>query len=804
MTAVPGAPGSAKPAAHRALGQALAQAHALLSEAAAPVATPDDPRVVAWALKELCLAAWIGNPPRAARAAEALEALSQAGVPPQQARTVQSLSEWTAGIACLTRGQMAEAVQALDRAADGLRACGLPDAAAQTQVSKIMALSMLGALEQATACALSAQRELLSLGNRGAAARVSQNLGNLQMLRDDYPAAARHFREAAVLFARMQDHAHSVLADIGAAAAMASQGDFDEALRVYARARMRAEHRGLTLPLAQVDESVALLDLARGRYRPALAGFESARRRYESLGVPQYLAIAEKQLGDAYLELRLLPEALALQDAAVRQFEQLGLPLEQAWALAQRGRAQALLGQPAAADSFAQAARLFEMQGHAVGASAVALARAELALDAGQLPAALACAQQAVDGFAAAGQAEGMARGEVVLAQAWLRSGRIQDAADRFEATLARSFELQQRAVQVRCQTGLGQTALAQGRAAQSRACFEAAIEGFEEQRRALPGDDLRGAFLTEHLQPYTELLRMALAGGAGAEVLWHLDRFRARTLDDRLAEREADDLPPDPDAEPLRERLNWLYRRAQRLQEDQADSPWLTDELRRTEQALLERSRRRRLTAAEAPAQADAKAADESVHAQHVPLLEGALRTALQPGDALVEYGALDEELFACVVRPEGTQLIRGLASWPEVLQTLRSTLFQLETLRHGAAPVRQHLDRLQARAQARLSQLYGQVWAPLAELLAPCRRVMVVPHAQLGALPFAALHDGHGALGQRHQLAVAPSARAALRGLARRPAPSIAFMMVCKHSWLLLKLGAKPPSSPTVVGIP
>jgi CHAT domain-containing protein len=233
---------------------------------------------------------------------------------------------------------------------------------------------------------------------------------------------------------------------------------------------------------------------------------------------------------------------------------------------------------------------------------------------------------------------------------------------------------------------------------------------------------------------------------------------------------------------------LNWLYHRIQRLQEEDAESPRLSEEVRRTEHALLERGRRQRLSAAggTGPAPDGGSPGQGGSPDGDVAALRSALQAALQPGDALVEFGALDDELFACVVRADGTQLRRRLASWTEVLQTLRSTLFQLETLRHGAAPVSQHLERLQARAQARLMQLHAKVWAPLSDLLATCRRVMVVPHAQLGALPFAALHDGELALGQRHQLAIAPSARAALRGLARQPAPALQVLVLAESSRL------------------
>ena len=735
---------------------ALAQARRLLEPGAPPPAGGEESRALAWALKDLCYEAWSTEPPRAARAAEVLRGLADAGVPPGQAGEIEALADWTAGIAQVTRGRMGAAVRCFDRAAAAFRSAGLADPAAQTQVPKIMALSMLGQHAQAAECAEATQRELLALGNLRAASRVSLNLGGLLLRRDAYAQAARHYREAAVLFARVGDREHSVIADIGLADALTSMGDFDEALRIYARARMRAG--SFETLLAVVDESVALVDLARGRYREALAGFESARRRYEALAMPQYLAIAEKQLADAYLELRLLPEALNLFDTAMAKFRALDLPDEQAWALAQRGRTQALLGRSdAAGESFAAAAALFATQRNAVGEAAVVLARAELALAGGDAAAALAWADQAAQGFGSAGQADGHARAEVVRAQALLGTGLVAQASAAFDATLVRARELQQLSVQVRCFTGQGLAMQAAGDPAAARSAFDAAIELFEDQRRALPGDEMRSAFLTDHLRPYQERLRMAIAAGAGDEVLLQLDRFRARALGERLDEGASPGLSDD--APELRDRLNWLYRRVQRLQDEAGASAALRDEMLRTERELLERARRRRLAA---PAPVIGVDSGFSL---------GALQRALQHGDALVEYGVQDDELFACVVTRQGVALRRRLARWPEVVDAVRSARFQIETLRHGAAPVRQHLATLTLRSRARLAALHTLIWAPLAGVLAGCRRVLVVPHAQLGALPFAALTDGELDLGQRCELALAPSARIALRGLLRQP---------------------------------
>ena len=700
-------------------------------------------RTRAWALKDRCYATWSSDAATAAAAAGELATLAAATPDPE----VRALAAWTAGIVHLTQGRMADAVRAFDDAQAGLDAAGRVDRAPETQVPKIMALSMLGRLDEAAACAASAARALRASGNLAAAGRVSLNLGSLQMRRDAYAEAVPHYREAAVLFARTGDREQSVNADVGLADALAAMGDFDEARRIFARARMRAQTHGLGLPLACADESLALLDLAQGRYREALAGLESARRRYEQLEMRQYLAVAEKLLADAYLELNLLPEALALLERAVLAFERQECRPEQAWALLQQGRARVGLGRAGeAAASFAAAAALFDGQHNAVGAATVALAQAELALAVGDAGAAQAHAWAAASAFDGAQRPDGAARADALAAQALLAEGRHAEAATTFAAALQRARAQQQPAVQVRCLVGRGQLAQAAGDRGAAARHFDAAIELADDLRRALPGDELRAAFLTDHLRPYQERLRLALQDGDPAEVLQRLEQFRARALDERLAE------PPDPEGR--RQRLAWLYRRVRRLQEEAEGSDVLNDELRRTEHELLEAVRRQRL----------ADAGPQSASAAFAPR---ALQQALGPDDALVEFGKLDDEIFAVVVRRQGLELLRAVASRAVVLDALRGFRFQVDALRHGTAPVAQHLPVLTRRAELRLAALRTLLWQPLQAALGDARRVLVVPQGALGAVPFGAFEDG------TREVALAPSARVALRGLVQAPAP-------------------------------
>ena len=764
---------------------ALALARQLLDDGLALPVLPAAGRLaLGWALKAQCYAAWSSQPQQAGRAAALLRQLrDQPAVPPLDAdlaTALAALADWTDAIARITEGRMDLAVQRLDEAAAGFVRLGLRGPAAQTQVPKVMALTLLGQHGRAAACGEHTQREFMQLGDRRSAAKVSLNLGSLQLRRDAYRLAIGHYRDAAVLFARAGDVEHSVMADIGLGDALAAVGDLDEARRIHARARMRATTHALPVLAALADESLALLDLARGRWADALQGLERARRSYEQLAMPQHLAIAEKQLGDAYLELRLLPEALALLDGALARMQALDMPDDLAWALAQHGRALALLGRPGEARaSLQRAAGQFAARDNRVGGAAVALVQSGLALAGGDAAQALALADVAAVAYREEGQAEGQVRAEAAAAEALLLAGDAPAAQARLLHTLARADALQLGLVQVQCHTGLGLLARAAGQPAQAAAAFDRAITLFDEQRRALPCDELRSAFLADHLRPYLGLLRLALdaadAAADGTEVLRCLDRFRARALGERLLQGAA---PVSDDAtQALRTRLNWLYRRQRKLEDEGEPSAALADELRQTERALLERNRRGRLLDSGATAAVDA-AADAATDALAAPapdavadggdaLCIASLQAGLGPADALVEYGVLDDELFACVVTRGQVRLQRRLAHWPAVRDAVQALRFQIDALRHGVAPLAAHLPQLQRRAEAHLRRLHGWVWAPLDDALAGCGRVLVVPHEQLGALPFTALHDGVAPLGERLELAVAASARIALRSL-------------------------------------
>ena len=763
----------------------------LIASKSSPPAALDDAKrlALAWALKDAAIAAWSSAPSDVVIAAEALAALRGAttvGTTSASDAEVQAIAAWVTGIADLTRGKMTDAITRLDDATHRFGALGQPAHAAHAQVPKIMALSVLGQHRQAAALGLATQRELISLVDLHAAAKVSLNLGHLYCRLNDYVEALRHFRQAESLFDSVGDRKYSISCQLGAAEAHSSIGNFEAALSLYEKAAQRAEEHELSALSAIAVEAVALVHLARGQYRDALNGFEDCRKRYESLGMSQSAAMAEKQLADTYFDLRLLPEALTLYDQSLGRCEALEMPVEEAWTHVQRGRTLAEMNRPSEeiSDSLLRAAALFLKQEIPAGQATVLLARAELALGNFNYEATAKLAHDAAAIFAIANLPTGRAQAAVISAQALLFSGKIAAATKLFSTTLANARELQLLTIQVRCLVGLGLTAERNGDTEAASSAFESAIELFEEQRRALPGDDIRRAFLIDQLRPYEEVLRIALdafdraaSNDAAARVLGQLERFRARVLGERLGEpkQRIAELQKDNPENNLRARLNWLYRRRQKLMDDGDDTQSLSVEARRVEHDLLELARRRRLTG-----NADALSTDPGAFDP------AALQMALGHGEVLIEYGVIDDELFACVVTRDRVALQRRMAHWPDVVEAIRTARFQIETLRYGAGAVDRHLELLTRRTKAAMRRVHDLVWAPIQPLLTGYSKALIVAHDHLGSLQFAALYDGERYLAQTMNLAMAPSARVALYGMAHQPVAATCALVLGESSRL------------------
>src|SRR5579859_799628 len=118
------------------------------------------------------------DPKRASGTARALTALATALDDPE----VAALADWTCGMAALQLDGHAEhALASLERAAERFRAVGQEASAAETQVSKVFALAMLGRYDEAVYCGREARTFFLKRGDLLAAGKIEQNLGNIYL-----------------------------------------------------------------------------------------------------------------------------------------------------------------------------------------------------------------------------------------------------------------------------------------------------------------------------------------------------------------------------------------------------------------------------------------------------------------------------------------------------------------------------------------------------------------------------------------------------------------------------------------------
>ncbi|HEX8721024.1 MAG TPA: CHAT domain-containing protein [Pyrinomonadaceae bacterium] len=719
---------------------------------------------LAHALKDVCLQAWSGDPPRAVAAAAALEALAEAG----DSEEAAALRDWGRGIAALTGGKMEEAIRHLDESEARFQRLCQPHTAGSTRVSKLIALAMLGRYEEAIETGLRARDVFLEHGDLPAAGRVEHNIGNLCVRRDRYEEGERYLRLARERFLPTGDLKQLAIIENSLAYLYTFRQDFGSAERLYRQALGHAEEAGLgaTQPTIQasIEASMGNLALFRGRYREALELLERSRRHFDAMGMPHESAIAEMELADTYLELNLAAEARAIYRRVIQTFAESGMRAEQARALAQAGRAAVIDGDAEGAhDLLARARALYAAEANMVGEAYVTLAEAQLHLAEGDHASTAVLAAQAETPLARAG-----ARRRKLLAR-WMRGeaaraqGQERLAQILLDMTLREAEQEALPQIAERCHTSLGLLAAARGETERAEDSFRRAVTLIEDLRAPLPAEEFRTAFVADKLTPYDELVRLCLADGGGRRVrdaLCYTERARSRALVEMLSGALAVRPRPRDEFEAglleqlgrLREELSWFYSRINR--HDEADAARGADAMR----ALHDAARERETRALEIMRQLQQRGGGGEL-GRAEPLDLAALQRALGADTALVEYTSLDGELLAFVVTDDSVEVVRGLAHEREVGEALGQFRFQLGSLRYGAARMRSHLAALTERARRRLGALYDLLLRRVEPRLGG-RRLVVVPHRALHYVPFHALHDGESYVVERREVSYTPSA--------------------------------------------
>jgi CHAT domain-containing protein/Tfp pilus assembly protein PilF len=702
---------------------------------------------LAYILKDICLDGWSSAPMRSLAAAATLRKLSELHPEPE----ITALCLWSHGIEALIGGDMPGAIESLDRARTGFLELNKPEVAASTEVSKVIALAMLGLYDEAIASALRAREVFLHTGNVLAAGKIEHNIGNLYFRRDQYREAETFHSSARERFIAVNNEKQLATINNCLANTHAILHKFSSAAALYEEAAQQAEHAGVPVTQAEIEGNIGNFALLRGRYDEALDYLERSRRRYEVLGMPHQSALAEREIADAYLELNLVPEATEIYARVTDTFATLGLRADEARAFASRGRAEFLLtNTDEALSSLKRARELYEAEGNKVGEALVLVSEAQLHHAQGNDQTAHEIVVRAEKDLSAIGGWHQILLARWLLAEIERSVGNTERAEEIFATALHDSIREGQPQITERCYTGLGLIAISKGDNETAEQCFRQAIAVTEDLRAPLPGEEFKTAFFANKLVPYQELLRICLLAGETrvSEALSLVESARSRALVDSLGgEQEPATEPRDSfdsqliqQLEKLREELNYLYREMNRRQRD------VQSALRERESRVLEITR-----------QLHHRRSATSLQSQ--PFDVDRLREELRDDDALVEYSTLQDELLAFVVTREKIYVARQLGSIAEINQRLHALRFQIDTLRFGAQSIRRHLPSLTEKIKTHLNLLYKQLIGPLKPSLQD-RNLIIIPQGGLHYLPFHALSDGDRYLIESCEVSYAPSA--------------------------------------------
>ncbi len=626
-------------------------------------------------------------------------------------------------------------------------------------------------------------------------------------------AAAAHPNEAADLQMRVA----LVERDLALAQTYLDQPQAAEALLEGAVER-------LSLPEVRVDRGQTRTNLGHlyvrtGRYARAVSELDAAT--IDLLGtmdvesVPNLWPAADllfMEQASTYLALNLLPEA----EAALRRAQEILRATQQIYEL---GQALYLFGIlewqrnniPGAGAAFAEAETIFAELDNAYWLHRVRLAQAALALRSGDLDdAAQRTDSLLAEQAAAASQPPGsdqvvLAWDQATTCELHLLDARVGlalgnlDRAQRAVNAAANALGLASPEVGValphlhlQVLHAAGQIARAQGRLDDARRQFVRALEIVEAQRGLLPIEELRTAFLTDKTAIYVDLVLSLLdlpeADAATiSDAFDVVERSRSRALLERLL-TSVDDLQATSDLAPdVRELVTETRRRLY----------WLYNQLlgdeggsRGMAPAITEEIRAREATLQ----RLEWQRTQWLQQARPVTLAD--LQASLEPGQTALVYFMAGAEVMAFIVSPTQAQIVRNLATISALEDAQAQLRFQLGRVEIGAGYQERHQARLLEGTRNALRRHYELLIAPLRPYLhaqAP-ERLLIIPYGSLHLAPFHAFWDGARYLLESYEVSYASSASLAVQGHAKDKGP------VCSLAGVALRDKAIPQAETEV----
>ena len=662
------------------------------------------------------------------------------------------------------KGNCRSAVGLLERAARSFEELGKTAELGRTLSSSIQPLILLGEYQKAMGNAERARAIFAAQRDAQRLARLDVNVANIYHRQERYADALAAYERGYEQLMRQEDAEGAGVALHNMAVCLINLNRFGRALEIYRKACVFFERQQMPVLLAQADYNIAYLHFLRGEYEQAMEGLRSAREMASGNGDAYHAALCELDLSEIYLELNLAEEAAVAAREAVERFERLGMGYETARSLTNLGIAVSRRpDERKAMELLAQARDLFAAEHHRAGQALADLYQSILLFDTGNLAQARLHCFRAREFF----RSSGLVRREVVcdllLSRFALKEGDLNEAQARCEAAISSIDALGAPVLSFQAHFQSGQVHQAAGRFRESFEAYQTARRMLETLRSSLQGEELRIAFMKNRLEVYERLVQLTLrqgtTGAAAEEAFGFVEQSKSRSLVDAifgrtrpLARCTAGGEPADREMIRLRGELNSFYHQIEleQLRQEGVSAARLDDlwgRARELEDALLR-------TVREAPA----PATDCSLVPERAVFTLDRIRASLAPDTTLVEYFQVDDQILAAVVTTDAIEVV-PCTCVRRTKAVLRMLQFQLSKFRLGPWYTGRLEKMMLSAANLHLEAIYGELVAPIRNLLTGSR-VVVVPHGILHHVPIHALHDGSGYLTDRFPISYAPSA--------------------------------------------
>ncbi len=631
--------------------------------------------------------------------------------------------------------------------------------AARALLSLMHPLLKAGRTEQAISAGEMAHAEFVQLSRADLAARADINLGNVRKSLGDSTATLRHLDRAAAQLGTDSSMAAHIENTRGEA--LLALDRFSEARRAFDKALQWAQTSATGFAVGLIQGNLADLAARSGSLHEALQLFSCARASMTARGHSARLLLEEADvllaLGLAPLAVQRLAESLAIVDEVGLAFEGMRASLALSRALAAVGQAEEATRLAAGAAERAVALRDTPGEARALAMQALLLAERGLCAEAAQ------ALQKAIDrdGNPAPSDAVGRC---LIGSRLALRQSRPLESMRLATEAARLANEIGAAPLEADAYVQLARVQRLTGSATAAISSAHTAVAATERVRSSLGAELLRRAYLGRSVDAYEELV-LAHLGSAHRDSAAHAweaaERGKGRSLLERtLASRASSNGPEATSADVLdsRAQLDAAYRlMVQTTRSTAAVTPGTAPPTGHTERVRAIHSRLSQLEGELTRRELEAAAALKQVRWMSSDTSAQQIQEALGADEALVEYFRAGGDWIVFVATRDTVRAIKCGVSDASLNEAIGRVGFHirkaLRDSRAGRTPIADQVA-------GTLDVLGAALWRPAADFLDLPRRLIIVPHGPLHAVPFAALRHRNCWVIDHHEVSVLPSA--------------------------------------------